>query len=73
MIEEGRHLASLAQTLLLTYLRRGLAATHQLASEGIRINPLTLIFSAPQALLAAKRWRSLYRLLLVFDDIGEGQ
>ncbi len=30
-----------------------LAATHQLASEGIRVN-MTLIFSAPQALLIAQ-------------------
>lgn len=54
MIEEGRHLASLAPNIVvkLPICAESLAATHTLAAEGVRIN-MTLIFSAPQALLAA--------------------
>ena len=73
MIEEGRHLASLAPNIVvkLPICAESLAATHQLASEGIRVN-MTLIFSAPQALLAANAGaRYISPFVGRFDDIGE--
>ena len=73
MIEEGRHLASLAPNIVVTLpiCAESLAATHQLASEGIRVN-MTLIFSAPQALLAANAGaRYISPFVGRFDDIGE--
>ncbi len=56
MIEEGRHLASLAPNIVvkLPICAESLAATHQLASEGIRVN-MTLIFSAPRRCVRAQR------------------
>ncbi len=65
-------LASLAQILLLSFLSAlRAAATHQLASQGIRVN-MTLIFSAPQALLAANAvTRYISPFVGRFDDISE--
>lgn len=53
MIEEGRRLAALAPNIVvkLPICAEGLAATHQLAQEGIKVN-MTLIFSVTQALMA---------------------
>ena len=73
MIEEGRHLASLAPNIVvkLPICAEALAATHTLAAEGVRIN-MTLIFSAPQALLAANAGaRYVGPFVGRFDDIGE--
>ena len=73
MIEEGRHLASLAPNIVvkLPICAESLAATHTLAAEGVRIN-MTLIFSAPQALLAANAGaRYVSPFVGRFDDIGE--
>lgn len=73
MIAEGRHLASLAPNIVvkLPICPEALAATHTLAAEGVRIN-MTLIFSAPQALLAANAGaRYVSPFLGRFDDIGE--
>ena len=55
MIAEGRDLATIHEHVVVKcpFTRAGLRATHQLASEGIRVN-VTLIFSPAQALLAAK-------------------
>jgi len=55
MVEEGRHLAKLHKNIVVKcpMTREGLKATKMLSSEGIRVN-VTLIFSAPQALMAAK-------------------
>jgi transaldolase len=55
MVEEGRHLARLHKNIVVKcpMTREGLKATKKLSDEGIRVN-VTLIFSAPQALLAAK-------------------
>lgn len=55
MIEEGRKLASVASNVVVKVplTRDGLIATHAFAREGIQTN-VTLCFSAPQALLAAK-------------------
>jgi len=55
MVEEGRHLSRLHKNIVVKcpMTREGLKATKKLSDEGIRVN-VTLIFSAPQALLAAK-------------------
>lgn len=55
MIAEGRHLAALHENIVVKVpcLTEGLKATKVLSGEGKRVN-MTLIFSAPQALLAAK-------------------
>lgn len=55
MIREGRELAKIHNNIVvkIPITREGLRAIKQLESEGIRVN-VTLIFSATQALLAAK-------------------
>jgi transaldolase len=55
MVEEGRHLAKLHRNIVIKcpMTKEGLKATKMLSDEGIRVN-VTLIFSAPQALMAAK-------------------
>lgn len=73
MIAEGRRLAALAPNIVvkLPICTEALAACHQLASEGIRVN-MTLIFSAPQALLAARAGaRYISPFVGRFDDIGD--
>lgn len=73
MIAEGRRLASLAPNIVvkLPVCTEALAATHQLASEGVRVN-MTLVFSAPQALLAARAGaRYISPFVGRFDDIGD--
>ena len=73
MVEEGLRLASLAPNIVvkLPVCEAGLAASRQLADEGVRIN-MTLIFSAPQALLAANAGaRYVSPFVGRYDDIGE--
>ncbi|OUP09439.1 transaldolase family protein, partial [Collinsella sp. An2] len=73
MIAEGRRLAALAPNIVvkLPICAESLAATHQLASEGVRVN-MTLVFSAPQALLAANAGaRYISPFVGRFDDIAE--
>ena len=55
MVGEGRHLSKLHKNIVIKcpFTREGLKATKMLSDEGIRVN-VTLIFSAPQALMAAK-------------------
>jgi transaldolase len=55
MVREGRALAGLHQHVVVKvpFSKEGLTATRELTSEGIRVN-MTLVFSAPQALLAAE-------------------
>ena len=55
MLKEGRHLASLHKNIVVKIpcIPEGLKATKVLTAEGKRVN-MTLIFSATQALLAAK-------------------
>jgi transaldolase len=55
MVREGRHLASLHKNIVVKCpcTAEGLKATKLLTAEGKRVN-MTLIFSGPQALLAAK-------------------
>lgn len=53
------------------YPIEALATTHQRASEGVRIN-MTLVFSVPQALLAANAGaRYISPFVGRFDDIAE--
>ena len=73
MIADGRRLSALAPNIVvkLPICAEALAATHQLASEGIRVN-MTLVFSAPQALLAANAGaRYISPFVGRFDDIAE--
>ena len=55
MIREGRDLAAIDEHIVVKvpFTKDGVKACRALASEGTRVN-VTLIFSAPQALLAAK-------------------
>jgi transaldolase len=55
MVEEGRHLAKIHPSIYVKVpmTPAGLRATKTLRGEGIRVN-MTLVFSANQALLAAK-------------------
>jgi transaldolase len=55
MVAEGRALAGLHQHIVVKvpFSEPGLTATRELTSEGIRVN-MTLVFSAPQALLSAE-------------------
>src|SRR5689334_22455572 len=55
MVEEGRHLSKLHRNIVVKcpMTGEGLKATKTLSSENIRVN-VTLVFSAPQAMLAAK-------------------
>ena len=73
MVEEGRRLAALAPNIVvkLPICEASLPATHQLASEGIRVN-MTLVFTVPQALLAARAGaRYVSPFVGRFDDIAE--
>lgn len=55
MVEEGRKLAAIHSNIVIKVpmITEGLKATKQFADEGIKTN-VTLVFSASQALLAAK-------------------
>src|SRR5437870_5292383 len=55
MVDEGRHLAKLHRNIVVKcpMTKEGLKATKMLSDEGIRVN-VTLVFSAPQAIMAAK-------------------
>jgi len=55
MLAEGRRIRAIRPAIYvkIPMIRAGLQATKQLASEGTRVN-MTLVFSANQALLAAK-------------------
>jgi transaldolase len=73
MVEEGRHLAKLNRNIVVKcpMTREGLKATKTLSSEGIRVN-VTLVFSAPQAILAAKAGAYFVSPFVGrLDDIGQ--
>src|SRR5213596_3590847 len=55
MVDEGRHLAKLHSNIVVKcpMTKEGLKATKILSGERIRVN-VTLVFSAPQAIMAAK-------------------
>ncbi|MDV6379181.1 fructose-6-phosphate aldolase [Sporosarcina sp. GW1-11] len=73
MIEEGRKLASIAEniTVKLPMTPEGLKACSVFAAEGIQTN-VTLIFSANQALLAARAGATYVSPFIGrLDDIGQ--
>ncbi|MDR1015770.1 MAG: transaldolase family protein [Coriobacteriales bacterium] len=73
IVREGRELAALAPNVVVKVptMVEGLAATRVLANEGIRVN-MTLCFSVPQALLAARSGaRYVSPFVGRFDDISE--
>jgi len=72
MIREGRDLASIDEHMVVKvpFTREGVKACKTLAGEGLRVN-VTLIFSAPQAWLAAKVGASYVSPFVGrLDDIG---
>jgi transaldolase len=73
IVREGRQLAALAPNVVVKIPTtiEGLAATRALADEGIRVN-MTLCFSVPQAILAARSGaRYISPFVGRFDDISE--
>lgn len=73
IVTDGRRLAAIAPNVVvkIPVMAEGLAATKQLASEGIAVN-MTLVFSAPQAIMAARAGaRYISPFVGRFDDIAE--
>ena len=73
IVADGRRLAAIAPNVVvkIPVMAEGLAATKQLASEGIVVN-MTLVFSAPQAIMAARAGaRYISPFVGRFDDIAE--
>ncbi len=73
LIADGRRLAAIAQNVVVKIptMVEGLAATRTLADEGIRVN-MTLCFTVPQAMLAARAGaRYISPFIGRFDDISE--
>ena len=73
MVTEGRHLAKLHKNIVVKcpMTREGMKATKILSGEGIRVN-VTLVFSAPQAIFAAKAGAYFVSPFVGrLDDIGE--
>lgn len=73
IIREGRELAAIASNVVVKVptMVEGLAATRTLADEGIRVN-MTLCFTVPQAILAARSGaRYISPFVGRFDDIAE--
>ena len=73
IVADGRRLATIAPNVVvkIPVMAEGLAATKQLASEGIAVN-MTLVFSAPQAIMAARAGaRYISPFVGRFDDIAE--
>ncbi len=73
MIEDGRKLAKIADNVAvkIPITPSGLAATRVLANESIPVN-MTLVFSVPQAIMAARAGaRYISPFIGRFDDIGE--
>lgn len=73
MVEEGKHLASLAPNIVvkLPICAEALTATKELKKHGVDVN-MTLIFDVPQALMAASAGaRYVSPFVGRFDDIAE--
>ena len=73
IVRDGRELAAIAPNVVVKVptMVEGLAATRQLADEGIPVN-MTLCFTVPQALLAARAGaRYISPFIGRFDDISE--
>ncbi len=72
MVQEGRELAKIHKNIIIKVpmTAEGLKATHALAEEGIKVN-VTLIFSAEQALAAARAGAAYVSPFIGrLDDIG---
>lgn len=73
LVSDGRRLAAIAPNVVVKIptMVEGLAATRKLADEGIRVN-MTLCFTVPQAMLAARAGaRYISPFIGRFDDISE--
>lgn len=73
IVRDGLELASLADNVVVKVptMVEGLAATHELAKHGVAVN-MTLCFSVPQAILAARAGaRYISPFIGRFDDISE--
>lgn len=73
IVRDGRELAAIAPNVVVKVptMVEGLAATHVLAAEGIPVN-MTLCFTVPQAILAARAGaRYISPFVGRFDDISE--
>lgn len=73
IVREGEEIAAIAPNIIVKVpvIPEGLAATKQLHERGIRVN-MTLCFSVPQALLAARAGASYVSPFVGrFDDISE--
>ncbi|MBR2834249.1 MAG: fructose-6-phosphate aldolase [Coriobacteriales bacterium] len=73
IVSDGLRLAKIAPNVVvkIPVMAEGLAATHELAKHGVAVN-MTLVFSAPQAILAARAGaRYISPFIGRFDDIGE--
>src|SRR5262245_37259896 len=73
MVEEGRHLAKLHRNIVVKcpMTKEGLKATSTLSGGGIRVN-VTLVFSAPQAIMAAKAGAYFVSPFVGrLDDVGQ--
>ena len=73
MVKEGRELAQLADNVVVKVPTtiEGLAATKVLSEEGVKVN-MTLCFSVPQAILAARAGAAYISPFIGrFDDISE--
>ena len=73
IVRDGRELAAIAPNVVVKIptMVEGLAACRTLADEGIRVN-MTLCFTVPQAILAARAGaRYISPFVGRFDDISE--
>ncbi|WP_058986537.1 transaldolase family protein [Hugonella massiliensis] len=73
IVRDGLELADIAPNIVVKIptMVEGLAATHELAGQGVRVN-MTLCFSVPQAILAARAGaRYISPFIGRFDDISE--
>ncbi len=73
IVADGRRLAALAPNVVVKVptMVEGLAATRELASEGIKVN-MTLCFTVPQAIMAARSGAAFISPFIGrFDDISE--
>ncbi|MHB1342260.1 MAG: fructose-6-phosphate aldolase [Coriobacteriia bacterium] len=73
IVREGEELAALAPNLIVKVptMPEGLAATKMLSAKGIKVN-MTLCFTVPQAILAARSGASYVSPFVGrFDDISE--
>jgi len=73
MVREGRHLAAIHPNIVVKcpFTMEGLKATRALSGENIKVN-VTLVFSAPQAIMAAKAGASFVSPFIGrLDDVSQ--